>query len=447
MSARWLLFEIAINLFQGWLFTFTLRRRLTRREGISNFAAGVATCAAILAVAGFMSLYIWFDVPVTDSVMYGFTFLYSLYMFEEKWYIQLAWNVVLGVLVVLTASGSAAAVINLTGVTWEMLMTPSLLRLTFVLICNVILFLGCYIVTRLKLHQDRISWIAFALFLLVNAALLIAVEMQYNLSWQENVPSGPVFTAICCILFALAGLFALFELLSEGAEKQARLEAQLAAARVTEAHYAEMRSLYQSMNQYQHDMRHQMDAVKQMLRDGNPANSREYLEKLEQTAPPAFHATGCISVDALLASKMSRMKELGIGFAYAPYPLDELPVDEITFCAIIGNLVDNAIEAVQRADGKDFGEIQFTIARTRDMLCVTCKNPANEAQVRRRGREFLSSKRRNAPGNGIPGVRKYVEAAGGYCSFQVKHNLFVAEIVLPFARGRGADVSASVAGR
>ena len=443
MSARWLLFEIAINIFQGWLFTFTLRRRLTRREGISNFAAGLAASAAILAVAGFMSLYIWFDVPVTDSVMYGFTFVYSLYMFEEKWYIKLAWNVVLGVLVVMIASGSAAAVINLAGVTWEMLMTPSLLRFTFVLVDNILLFLGCCIVTRIKLHQDRLSWIAVSLFLLVNAALLVAVEMQYNLSWRESVPSGPVFTAICCILFALVGLFALFELLSEGAEKQARLEAQLAAARATEAHYAEMRSLYQSMNQYQHDMRHQIDAVRQMLREGNLANSSEYLEELERTAPPAFHATGCITVDALLASKMSRMQELGIAFAYAPYPLDELPVDEITFCAIIGNLVDNAIEAVQRAEGEKAGEIQFTIARTRDMLCITCKNPASEAQVRRRGREFLSSKRKNAPGNGIPGVRKYVEAAGGYCSFRIKQDLFVAEIVLPFACERGANASAA----
>ena len=39
MNTGWLLFEIAVNIFQGWLFTYTLRRRLTRRAGLSACAA------------------------------------------------------------------------------------------------------------------------------------------------------------------------------------------------------------------------------------------------------------------------------------------------------------------------------------------------------------------------------------------------------------------------
>ena len=130
---------------------------------------------------------------------------------------------------------------------------------------------------------------------------------------------------------------------------------------------------------------------------------------------------------------MSHMRELDIHFVYTPYPLNKLPVDETIFCAIIGNLVDNAIEAVQRIDDNREKEIQFAIAQSRGMLRITCKNPTEEALVRRRGREFLSTKRRNAPGYGISSVRKSVEAAGGYCSFQVERGAFIADIVLPFA--------------
>lgn len=214
MSILWLSIEIIINCFQGWLYTFFLRKQLTQKAHRSQSNVVVSTVITILAVATFYSFYIWIDIPITDSVVFVLTFIYSIYLFSNKWYIKLLWNIVLGVLLVAIASFTATILINIAGVSWEMIMNPSLLRLAFLLCGNAVLFVACYTITRIKPHQEKLSWYALGLFLILNIILLIAMEMQYHLSWQPNVPRKPVLITIFCMLFVIAGILAMFELLS-----------------------------------------------------------------------------------------------------------------------------------------------------------------------------------------------------------------------------------------
>lgn len=433
MNTLWLLFEIAVNLFQGWLYTFFLQRQLTRKANLSPTRFSIATIGTIFSVASFYSLYIWFDIPITDSVIFIATFAYSTYCFQEKWHIKLLWNIILGVVMVAIASFMASLIINVAGVSWEMLMEPSLLRLSYILLGNAVLFTAYYIITRIRPRQEKLSWFALALFLALNIVLLIAMEVQYNLSWQESVPRSPVLITILCLLFVIAGLLAMFELLSYKADKQAELELQISTSQLMETHFEEMKSMYQNMREYQHDMKHQLDALQAMIDDGKLQESTAYLQQLRKVSLPVRFATGCIAVDALLSTKVAYMKQLDIEFSFIPYPLNELPLPEPSFCSVIGNLLDNAIEAVTRAqDGGPSPNISLSFARVRDMLYITCKNTANPETIHRKGIDFLSSKRTGKTGHGISSIRHTVEQAEGYCSFELVDSIFTAVVVLPF---------------
>lgn len=74
MNAAWLCFEVTINLFQGWLYTTFLNKVLTARTFRNNWTQRTAKLIAILVVGGFYSLYIPFDLPITDSVVFVLTF-------------------------------------------------------------------------------------------------------------------------------------------------------------------------------------------------------------------------------------------------------------------------------------------------------------------------------------------------------------------------------------
>ena len=60
--------------------------------------------------------------------------------------------------------------------------------------------------------------------------------------------------------------------------------------------------------------------------------------------------TGCIPIDAILNQKISKMKKDGVQFhldLQIPYNLDISSI-AIDSCAILGNIIDNAIEEIER---------------------------------------------------------------------------------------------------
>ncbi len=431
----WTALEIGINFYQGWLFTFFLKRKLIVNLDRSSKARTLATIAVIFAVAAFYSLYIWSDIGITDSVVFLFTYLYSLYVFEDKWYISLFWNAITGLLLVAITSFIAALFINFAGMSWDAMMLPSPMRLSFLILNNVLLFVAYYIISRIHPHQRELPGLSLLLFIILNAVALIAMEMQYNLSWQEGVPQRPVLITIFCLLFMIAGLLVLFELLSSKAREQAELELQIKTAKLKEAHLHEMQSMYQSILEFRHDMKHQLNALQVMIEEGRIEESSTYLDRLRTATMPMSYMTGCVAIDALLSAKVSYMKKLGIAFEFTPYPLNELPMDETAFCAIVGNLLDNAIEAVQRIPNQACeNRIYFKLSRTRDMLYITCINSTDGRPLKPMGETFLSSKRKNATGYGILSIRRMVDQAEGICSFKQKDKQFVAEVVLPFMK-------------
>lgn len=435
MTILWTLFEIGINLFQGWMYAFFLNRQLEVKHRHSKKTVRRYTIGVILFVTAFYSLYMVWDIPVTDTVVFGGTFLYSMLVFSDPWYIKLFWNIILGVVMVALASMVSQIYINMAGVSWDMLMQPSLLRVSFVLIANMAMFTVYYAITKLKASRKYLSWMALLLFVLLNCIILTALEMQYNLSWQENVPQEPVLITIFCLLFVSAGLLAIFELLSSKAEKQAKLELKLETARMMEAHLTEVRSIYQRMMEYQHDMKHQINTLQQMFESGKIAEGKAYLQKFSKMALPERYATGCVAMDALLSAKSAYMRQQQIKFKFTPYPLDELPVDAPVFCSIVGNILDNAIEGIRRIPNKTkVYEVHLKFSRTQDMFFIDCKNEIGGVKIRRRGEEFLSAKRESQIGYGINSVRRNVIQAEGHASFRVDvdRDVFIVAIALPF---------------
>ena len=433
MNILWVAFEICINIFQGWMYTFFLNRQLTLRSTISTQVKRFAQYGTIAAIAAFYTVHQYLLLPFTDSVAYVFTFIYSLYVFSEKWYTKLIWNVVMGVIMVLAATLISQLFINIAGVSWDMLMNPSFLRLAFILSTNSVMFVAYYTISAFKHPRGRLSRFALCIYLVLNGILLFTLEMQYNLSWQPGVPQNPILATIFGLLFVIVGLLVMFELLSSTAEKQSELERRVETADIMETHYAEIHSMYQNILKYEHDMKHHLNALAYMIQNGKADESNQYIAELRQITLPMRYATGCVAMDALLSAKTAYMHQFGIALDYQPYPLNELPMDVPTFCTVVGNLLDNAIEAIQRIperEGQDVIELSFS--RTRDMFYISCTNPINKTEIKRRGDAYLSSKRKNRTGYGIPSIRQSVEQAQGEASFRVQDDRFIVDLVIPF---------------
>ena len=426
-------FEIAINLFQGWMFTYVPEKKLTRRAGLSEKKALIARIATILAVGAFFSLYLWVDVSISDTAVWGLVLAYTLYAFRDRWYMKVCWTAVVAIVTSCITSAGSMLLMHMTGDSWEKILEPSLLRTAFVIFTNVILFASFFIITRAKPRQTKLSWLILAAFIAVIAALFTAVELLFSMNLKGGTPG--TLTALFCIMAAIPGVIALFEMLSHQAEKQTALETQLEIHRMTDAHIAEVQSMYAGLMEYRHDMKHQMEAIEQLIAGGNADEGRAHLAGLQEKALPVKYATGCVAVDAILTAKTLRMENAGIEFRFDAYPLHELPVSTADFCSILGNILDNAMEgALQAGDIVSDRKIELRFSRTRDMLYINCRNFADTSKLIWKNGALMSTKRNGRPGMGIASMQRIIDAAEGMFSLEAEENSVHVMVALPYKR-------------
>ncbi len=164
--------------------------------------------------------------------------------------------------------------------------------------------------------------------------------------------------------------------------------------------------------------------------DGQYDRLEEYLGLLEQDLDHVNQLieTGNVNLDAILNSKISLAQKNGIAIDYQAKCPETLAVSDIDLCALIGNLLDNAVESCEKLTAeKPF--IRLYIGVLKKQLYISVSNATNET-VRKMDSEYISKKRGNH-GHGLKRINLVVEKYGGYINRQNEPGVFVTEIMLP----------------
>lgn len=192
----------------------------------------------------------------------------------------------------------------------------------------------------------------------------------------------------------------------------------------------EVHNIYLTMRGWRHDYHNHMQSLKAYLAMDRLEEAAEYLDELERDLDDInllLH-TGNINADAILNSKISLAIKKGIRVDYKATVPETLAVSDIDLCAVIGNLIDNAVEACEKTEPKE-QFIRLYIGVLRQQLYLSVSNATNEL-VRKFDEEYISTKRGNH-GHGLKRINHIVEKYGGYINRKNEPGVFVTEIMLP----------------
>ena len=424
-------FEILINAFQGWMYCYFLDKVLTRKTERSNTAFLISFWTAVLCVTAFYSLYIWVNVPVADTVVWIFPLVFAFFMHSEKRYVILLWVICFATLMLCIANLYTSLFISITGLAWEELMLPSLTRVIYVLCANASMFVVLYIVSIIKTKALVLSKMAIVLFCLLNGIIVACQELLYYIALKEQSSTRYIPMVVFALLVIEILVLIVFEILTRLTVTRINLEKQIEIERLTNSYIGEIQTMYSELLEVRHDMKHHISLLDKMISDGNIVEGREYLSSISLPAAPLHYTTGCLAVDAIISTKMLRMTEDSIPFDFASYPLKDVRIDQTDLCSLIGNLLDNAIEATLRLpEPHERHEISLQIAKTRGMLYITCRNHADVKTIIVKGNTFLSSKRKDSLGYGIQSMRNITDEYSGDITFNVGEESMEVQIQL-----------------
>ena len=196
----------------------------------------------------------------------------------------------------------------------------------------------------------------------------------------------------------------------------------------------EVQNIYQTMRAWRHDYHNHMQSIKAMLEMGKKEELSEYLDNLEKDLDSIDIAirTGNVGLDAILSSKVSIARKNNIEVnCTAKVPAD-LKISDVHLCAIVGNLMDNAIEACEKIPGATAANPRFIrvyIGLFKSQLYISVTNSTCE-KYRKRLSELVTSKL-GEHGFGLRRIDKLAEKYDGYVNRKNEPGVFATEVMLP----------------
>ena len=197
----------------------------------------------------------------------------------------------------------------------------------------------------------------------------------------------------------------------------------------------EVQNIYQTMRAWRHDYHNHMQSIKAMISMNKKEELSEYLDNLEKDLDSIDIAirTGNVGLDAILSSKVSIARKNKIDVTCTAKVPQDMKISDVHLCAIVGNLMDNAIEACEKIPGgaKQVSQkfIRIYIGLFKNQLYISVTNSTKEKK-RKKLTELVTSKI-GEHGFGLRRIDKIADQYQGYVNRKNEPGVFATEVMLP----------------
>ena len=230
-------------------------------------------------------------------------------------------------------------------------------------------------------------------------------------------------------------------------------------------HLNEVRSIHTEMRGYKHDFHNHLQTLKGQLKTGDVERALAYINELDEklTTVDTLLKTGNVSLDAILSAKIAQAKAEKIAVTVKANIPDKLTISDVELSIVIGNLLDNAIEAccsipdtatlpvnccspgpvsnVSATSSEIIGTasmeednpharfIRIYIGMKGKMLYFSMLNSAGKKQ-KKIGTRF-ATKKTGIHGFGLRRAEAILQEKGGWCQYNSDDGAFTSEFLVP----------------
>ena len=183
------------------------------------------------------------------------------------------------------------------------------------------------------------------------------------------------------------------------------------------------------INQKCHDLKHQIRA----LRNADKEELDRYLGEIENSVEiyEAIVKTGNDVFDTILTEKSLYCQKHGIVVSCVADGSQLGFIDTIDLYAILGNAMDNAIEAVEKLEEKEKRQIDVLIYRQHNFLVMNIINPMPEQLTYEEGIPLTTKRDRNSHGFGLRSIRQILKKYEGFLNVSEEDGCFSLKMLIP----------------
>ena len=243
-----------------------------------------------------------------------------------------------------------------------------------------------------------------------------------NIVWEALLIIFSVFISLFAVVF-----FVIFNMMRT---QRIRIESRLAEERMSSKKERAENALevWDEVRKMRHDIKQHLSLIDGYLARGDYDGCRAYLNKLlpEANGFAASAASDNTVIDYIISSKLLSRKDIDSTVQGSIGDLSDISDSDLA--CLLGNILDNAVEAVDKAKEK---RIELTFLRHNSNRVIICKNTVQKS-VLASNRELATTKKEaHKHGLGTRIMGDIVAEHNGVIDYYEEDGMFVVTVILP----------------
>lgn len=253
---------------------------------------------------------------------------------------------------------------------------------------------------------------------------IFAEALLLQLSIYENISAFYIAIYSACLLYINLVICFYTETIKTAYNERHMRELAEQQLQIQVSYYEKEQQARDATRALWHDIKKYTNATQDLFQHGDMENAVQSLQQAT-TALSEIHQTvdvGNAVVNGILERALEQVQNQGISLDFDVWVSDQLPISAVDLYIIMGNTIDNAIEACQQVPAADFPTISLTLRQQNHTLFYAIDNPIPAKQGKKPG---------DVHGYGIRNVKNCVAKYHGMTTVSKQDGVFSVQIQLP----------------
>lgn len=311
-------------------------------------------------------------------------------------------------------------------------MEPESFNMLGSIISKILMIFLVYIVSIFwnKKYDEAIPGLSYLAFLFLPAgSIFIALYLFYS----KGTRSLSMLSVSVLLLFNVV-TFELYIKMNELFLQEKERIVYIKQSDIILANLEEQKKMIEDFHEEKHNMLNQLVVLKSQAEN---CKAEDVIRSLDQIINNCNHTDnisncGNSTIDAIINFKYSIAKEHNIDFRLNVFVPEEFPIEQRDIGVVLGNALDNAIEAAKECDLEE-RYVEISMRTKKSAWIVVMKNHYNHVIERdKRGKIVSSKKGKDRHGYGLKSIVKIAEKYQGDVVIDDSKRIFSLTIVMNF---------------
>lgn len=264
----------------------------------------------------------------------------------------------------------------------------------------------------------------------VVAEMALIIILEFLIFQQDGINSGIRIASMLVVTFILLLMVYLYTSLSAIAEERTKNQ----MIEKEKDYYHNQAELLQSNDEdlraFRHDIKNKMLALYELLDKNEIKRAVNYLQELTDKIEKIknYSQSGNIVIDSVVNYKLSLAEKQGDSITAEVSLPGKIPVEDDDLVVVLGNLLDNAIEATKKLETNKY--IYLKIKYDRECLIVKIENSFDNHVIVKKEKLQTRKENHELHGIGLQSVGNIVDKYHGDLNIVYKENIFSVMVLL-----------------